>query len=127
MQLGVSFYVFPTATHKRFEHCVGTAYLALKVVKKLKKKQPELEITDRDVKCVGIAGLCHDLGHGPYSHLFDGPFLKTILPDTEWTHEYASTMLLEAMVKENPHIDLSPQDVQFINDLIEGKSYEYIG
>lgn len=37
LQLGVSFNVFPTATHKRFEHCIGTAYLALKVAKKLKK------------------------------------------------------------------------------------------
>ena len=79
MQLGVSSYVFPTGTHKRFEHSIGTSYLALKVAKKLKKKQPELGITERDVQCVAIAGLCHDLGHGPYSHLFDGPFLSKIL------------------------------------------------
>ena len=49
MQLGVASYVFPTATHKRFEHCIGTAYLALKVAKKLKKAQPHLEISERDV------------------------------------------------------------------------------
>lgn len=30
MQLGVASYVFPTATHKRFEHSIGTAYLAMK-------------------------------------------------------------------------------------------------
>lgn len=71
--------MFPTATHKRFEHCVGTAWLAYKIVKKLKKKQPELGITERDVKCLAIAGLCHDLGHGPYSHLFDGDFLKNLV------------------------------------------------
>ena len=69
-------YVFPTGTHKRFEHSIGTAYLALKVAKKLKKEQPELNIDQRDIQCVAIAGLCHDLGHGPYSHLFDGPFLS---------------------------------------------------
>ena len=79
MQLGVSSYVFPTGTHKRFEHSIGTAYLALKVARKLKKTQPELMIDDRDTECVAIAGLCHDLGHGPYSHLFDGPFLSKIL------------------------------------------------
>jgi len=105
MQLGVASYVFPTATHKRFEHCIGTAYLALKVAKKLKKAQPYLEITERDVQCVAIAGLCHDLGHGPYSHLFDGPFLSKILdPKLDWTHEWASTMLFDAMLEENPDI-----------------------
>jgi len=49
MQLGVASYVFPTATHKRFEHSIGTAYLALKVAKKLMKKQPELCIDNRDI------------------------------------------------------------------------------
>jgi HD superfamily phosphohydrolase len=49
MQLGVSSYVFPTGTHKRFEHCIGTAYLSLKVAKKLRKVQPELRIDDRDI------------------------------------------------------------------------------
>ena len=45
---------------------------------KIKKKQPELDITDQDVYNVSIAGLCHDLGHGPYSHVFDNHFLRTI-------------------------------------------------
>ena len=75
----MSSYVFPTGTHKRFEHSIGTAYLALKVAKRLRKKQPELGIDERDLQCVAIAGLCHDLGHGPYSHLFDGPFLNKIM------------------------------------------------
>lgn len=96
--------MFPTATHKRFEHCIGTAYLALKVAKKLKKAQPHLQITERDVQCVAIAGLCHDLGHGPYSHLFDGPFLTKIMPNSEWSHEWASTQLFEMMLDENPDI-----------------------
>ena len=37
-------------------------YLAGKVIKHLKRDQPELEITDFEVKCVQLAGLCHDLG-----------------------------------------------------------------
>ena len=37
-------------------------YLAGELVEALQKKQPELHITDTDVLCVKIAGLCHDLG-----------------------------------------------------------------
>ena len=37
-------------------------YLAGELVEMLKRKQPELEITEQDVLCVKLAGLCHDLG-----------------------------------------------------------------
>ena len=55
-----------------------------------------MQINDRDEQCVSIAGLCHDLGHGPFSHLFDGPFLSKIFQGKhDWTHEKASSMLFE--------------------------------
>jgi HD superfamily phosphohydrolase len=56
----------------------GTCYIAKKLMNKLKKKQKYLEITSRDIQNVSIAGLCHDLGHGPFSHVFDNHFLRTL-------------------------------------------------
>ncbi|KAI0241262.1 Deoxynucleoside triphosphate triphosphohydrolase SAMHD1, partial [Lamellibrachia satsuma] len=61
-QLGGCYYVFPGASHNRFEHSIGVCFLAGQLIETLKFKQPELNITDGEVLCVKIAGLCHDLG-----------------------------------------------------------------
>ena len=37
----------------------------------LQKNQPSLNITERQIQLVEIAALIHDLGHGPFSHLWD--------------------------------------------------------
>jgi HD superfamily phosphohydrolase len=78
-QLGGTYYVFPGAASHRFEHSIGVAFLARTYVQKLRENQPELNITDVDAACVEIAGLCHDIGHGPFSHLYDGKARKTKL------------------------------------------------
>lgn len=57
----------------------GVAHLARTMVMKLKNDQPELDITDREVTCVELAGLCHDLGHGPWSHVWDAHFIPEAL------------------------------------------------
>lgn len=49
------------------------------MIEKLRELQPSLGITDRDVRCVTVAGLCHDLGHGPFSHIWDNSFIPTAL------------------------------------------------
>lgn len=126
-QLGICDRVYPGATHNRFFHSIGCAYLAHELCKILGWRQPELGMTDRDATCLTLAALCHDLGHPCYSHMFEvfvhqlgrdkrrhaeaaararGESPQTLPEDSEirryegWTHEAASIKLLQALFVE---------------------------
>jgi len=101
-QLGTAYYVFPSASHNRFEHSLGTAYLGKTLLETIRSKQPELGITEQDVEDVEIAGLCHDLGHGPFSHLFDDVYLKERDLDGHpfRHHEERSIEILRRMIEK---------------------------
>ena len=119
-QLGACYYVFPGASHKRFEHSIGVCYLAGEFIKNLQKNQPELGIDSMMVENIQIAGLCHDLGHGPFSHLFDHDFLETFYNDSKTPnlyHEERSCNILKKIVLEY-QINISPDRVAIICDLI---------
>lgn len=124
-QLGGTYYVFPSASHKRFEHSLGVAYLAEQLVTTLRQNQPELGITDVDVVCVSLAGLCHDLGHGPFSHLWER-FMQVTRPQRNWKHEESSVEMFRYLLRENDLMPqfraagLSEQDVLFIEEQIAG-------
>ncbi|KAL4067181.1 hypothetical protein V8B97DRAFT_1978480 [Scleroderma yunnanense] len=118
-QLGVSYYVFPGAAHNRFEHCLGVGHLARLMATHLRDNQPQLRITDQDIRCVELAGLCHDLGHGPWSHLWDGAFIPKALPGKEWKHEQASEMMFDDMV-DAYMLDITPEEMTIVKALIAG-------
>ena len=62
----------------------------------------------------------HDLGHGPYSHLFDRMIIPKLNKDAPWTHEDASEMLFDYLVEKN-NIDIEKEDSNIIKCLIKGK------
>ncbi|XP_076596618.1 deoxynucleoside triphosphate triphosphohydrolase SAMHD1-like [Chaetodon auriga] len=126
-QLGGTYFVFPGASHNRFEHCIGVGHLAGRLVQALNERQPELLISRRDILCVQIAGLCHDLGHGPFSHMFDGKFIPHARPDITWKHEKASLDMFDYLVEDNhlkpvmeDHGLVLPEDLDFIKEQIGG-------
>ncbi|XP_071332522.1 deoxynucleoside triphosphate triphosphohydrolase SAMHD1-like [Trachinotus anak] len=126
-QLGGTYFVFPGACHNRFEHSIGVGYLAGRLVQALNERQPELLISRRDILCVQIAGLCHDLGHGPFSHMFDGMFIPKARPEITWKHENASLAMFDYLVNDNglkpvleQHGLVLPEDLDFIKEQIAG-------
>lgn len=146
-QLGSCCYVFHNAVHTRHEHSIGTAYLAGRLLECIQRTTNPIDIAqylsnikelkpyydkkyngkihvldDYIVELIKIAALCHDLGHGPFSHVFDDFFLPYIKKDLDMNdhHEYRSCLLLEQIIKENKKLSkiVSENELQFMKNLI---------
>ncbi|MFW9926948.1 MAG: HD domain-containing protein [Candidatus Thorarchaeota archaeon] len=72
-QLSGGHFVYPTAEHTRFAHCIGVMYLAGLSGKRLLHR---MKLGDEKLQEVRIAGLLHDIGHGPFSHVFEEVLLE---------------------------------------------------
>lgn len=143
-QLGITNYVYPTTTHTRFEHSIGYLYLIKFIkftdliltaipkknqpfrgllIRNLIETQPSLKITAVEELCVRIAGLCHDLGHGPFSHLFE-EVIDKINPKSSWRHEQMTLKLFDKLIKQSDLTDefaaygLFEDEIKLIKDLI---------
>jgi len=115
-QLATAHWVWLGATHTRFEHSISVAYLAGHLAKNLQTKQPELNITSRQLLLVQLAGLLHDVGHGPFSHLFDDVFLAN--NDSPMAHhEHRSVAIVASLLKESA-FEYSPEEIVFVQSMI---------
>ena len=87
-QLAGSEFVYPGANHTRFEHCIGVMHLAGKLVEN-QNLSPLL--SEDDVQMVRMASLLHDVGHGPFSHVFEHLLVKFL----NKTHEDMTQWLIQ--------------------------------
>jgi HD superfamily phosphohydrolase len=84
-QLGVTSLVYPGATHTRFSHALGTAFLMKRVLEHfqgLNPPPPLQRILEQHRQLLLAAALLHDLGHLPFSHLLEE---FTHIPHEDWT------------------------------------------
>ncbi len=106
-QLALSYLVYPGATHKRFEHSLGVMELAGRAYDVItdRRRQGNPSILERYGldddgfrlywrKVVRMAGLCHDIGHLPFSHAAEDTVLP---PGTSHENITAALILSEEM------------------------------
>ncbi len=93
-QLGVSYVTFPSAVHTRFSHSLGVCHLAGIYMDKLFETYGDKFFKKSDFErarlLVRTAALLHDIGHGPFSHVFEKA-LGNGVKHEEWSSKIVST------------------------------------
>ena len=105
-QLGLISLIYPGANHSRFEHSIGTMFLASKLAE-------QLELDSEDKELVRISALLHDIGHGPFSHVSEGVL--------SFPHE----KLTEHVIKSSSITPILEEkfDIKEIIKIIHGEGY----
>lgn len=114
-QLGMGDYIFPGAVHTRFNHCLGCCYVASQIAQKV-------GLADEERQLVMIACLLHDIGHGPFSHAFEGVFYQKLIRHEDWTpyflREYGTNEFFMQYNRLNPRYHLTEEKFSEIAKMI---------
>jgi len=78
--LAGAYLVYPGAVHTRFEHVIGAMHVAGAIAQSVNAQS---SLTDDQVQEIRLAALLHDVGHGPFSHLFE----EVLAAKTSINHE----------------------------------------
>ena len=112
IQLPFVYLVYPGARHTRFDHSLGCMYLAGEFAERL-------GFDEHRRKVLRLAGLLHDLGHTPYSHL-----LEPLLEEAGTTHEEMTIKILENDGELREAIKRCGVSIDEVIDVLRGKGAE---
>lgn len=90
-QLGGAQIAFPSATHTRFTHSLGVYHVLTRVLNQISNNKL---ISEKEKLIIKIAGLLHDLGHGPFSHSFEGVTNFNNDSKYQFSHEFYTCAII---------------------------------
>jgi HD superfamily phosphohydrolase len=92
-QLGTTYLVFPSAVHSRFEHSLGTSWMARRILQAVRRGHA---IDREDETLIRVAALLHDITHIPFGHTLEDE--RRVLPRHDRDEERVDYFLKESAV-----------------------------
>ena len=123
-QLSGAHLIYPAAQHTRFEHSLGVMHIASLAGHALNEKEI---LKSDDIETLRLAGLLHDIGHGPFSHLFE-----EIIQKGKISHEdYGKEIILKSQIGDDlskngldkkliAKVAFGDSKYQYMNEIISG-------
>jgi HD superfamily phosphohydrolase len=123
-QLSGAHLTYPSAQHTRFEHSLGVMHISSQAGQALHEKGI-LKLDD--IEILRLAGLLHDIGHGPFSHLFE-----EIIGQKKFSHEdFGKEIILKSEIGDNlskngydkkfiAKVAFGDSKLQFLNEIVSG-------
>ena len=123
-QLSGAHLTYPAAQHTRFEHSLGVMHIASQAGHALNEKG---FFKSDDIEIIRLAGLLHDIGHGPFSHLFE-----EIIQEKKISHEnFGREIILKSEIGDSlskngfnkkliTKIAFGDSKFQYMNEIVSG-------
>lgn len=120
-QLGLASLAYPGADHTRFGHAIGAAHVMTRFIDRMRDLQSDLpfwqRVTTERARDAVAAALLHDLGHGPFSHLFE-----EAMPSAPRHEEWTRRVVLDPGTEVNAVLRAcDPQMPARVAELVSGR------
>jgi HD superfamily phosphohydrolase len=120
-QTGLASLAYPGADHTRFAHAIGSACVMTRLVRRLRSIHDALpywqRLTTERARDALAAALLHDVGHGPFSHLFE-----QVLPQARRHEAWTTEIVLDPSTDVNRILrGFDPGLPERVADLVQGK------
>ena len=123
-QLSGAHLTYPAAQHTRFEHSLGVMHIAGQAGHSLNEKG---FLKSDDIKVLRLAALLHDIGHGPFSHLYEEIIQKKKMSHEDFGKEIISKSEIGDILSENgfdkkfiTKVAFGNSKFQYLNEIVSG-------